>query len=73
MGALGLLPGGRADKRDAARELQRCVTKLRFVGGVVAMGSGLEEKGFDEVWGMAQRYSVPVMLREAWPSGVEVC
>lgn len=73
MVALTLLPSGQGEGREAARELQRCVTKLKFVGGVVAMGRGLEDRGFEEVWGMAQRFGVPIALREGWPSGDQVC
>lgn len=73
MVALALLPSGKGEGREAARELQRCVTKLKFVGGVVVVGRALEEQGFEEVWAAAQRFGVPVVLREAWPSGAEVC
>lgn len=41
--ALALLPSSPGDGKDAATELQRCVTRLRFAGGVVASGSGLED------------------------------
>jgi predicted TIM-barrel fold metal-dependent hydrolase len=72
--ALATLP---ATGNEAARELQRCVTKLGFVGGVVALrpdrnysyslGSGLEE-----VWSIAENYRVPIMLRDMWPTGEKV-
>lgn len=73
MVATALLPSRPGEGRVAAMELQRCVTKLRFVGGVVAAGKGAEDSGFEEVWGMAQKLGVPIMLREGWPSGDEVC
>lgn len=73
MVALALLPSGMGEGKEAARELQRAVTKLGFVGGVVVMGSALEDKSFEEVWGMAQRFGVPIVLREEWPSGDQVC
>ena len=71
--ALALLPSGEGEGREAARELQRCVTKLKFVGGVVAAGSTLEDRSFEEVWSIAQRFGVPLCLREGWPSGDQVC
>lgn len=73
MVALALLPSGQGEGMEAARELQRCVTKLKFVGGVFATGRGLEEGGFEEVWAMAQRLGVPVVLRDGWPSRDQVC
>lgn len=69
---LALLPSGQGEGREAARELQRCVTKLRFAGGVVAVGAGLEDVSFEEVWVMAQRLGVPIVLREGWPTGDQV-
>ncbi|KAJ4983715.1 amidohydrolase [Stagonosporopsis vannaccii] len=65
---LALLPSSRGEGRDAARELQRCITKLKFVGGVVPVGAGLEDESFEEVWGMAQRLGVPILLREGLPT-----
>lgn len=65
---LALLHGGLGEGREAARELQRCVTKFKFVGGVVAAGREIEDRSYEEVWGMAQRFAVPIMLREYWPS-----
>lgn len=73
MAALALLPSATGEGRDAARELQRCVDKMKFVGGVVAVGSGLEDRSYDEVWSTAQRFSVPIVLREGWPSSDQVC
>lgn len=73
MVALALLPSGKGEGREAARELQRCVTRLKFVGGVVEVGNALEDMSFEEVWSMAQRFGVPVVLREGWPSGEQVC
>ncbi|KAH6615322.1 hypothetical protein C7974DRAFT_319649 [Boeremia exigua] len=69
---LALLSSGHGEGADAARELQRCVVKSKFVGGVVAAGSGLEDAGYDEVWAMAQRLEAPIMLREGWPSGNQI-
>lgn len=71
--ALALLPGGPGEGRDAAAELQRCVTKMKFVGGVIAVGRGVEDASFEEVWSVAQRLGVPIVLREEWPNGHQVC
>jgi predicted TIM-barrel fold metal-dependent hydrolase len=73
--AMAILP---ANGQEAARELQRCVSKMKFVGGVVgytpngvggvSMGNDLEP-----LWFIAARYRVPIMLRDMWPVGAEVC
>lgn len=76
--ALALLPSGPGDGKEAATELQRCVTKYRFVGGVVAFSRGgegdgsLDDASFEELWAMAEKYRVPVALREMWPTVSEV-
>ena len=70
--ALALLPSGKGEGKEAARELQRCVTKMKFAGGVVAMREGLGDQTFEEVWAVAQKYSVPIVLREEWPTGDKV-
>lgn len=72
--ALAVLP---MDGREAAKELQRCVVKLKFVGGVLGLkpdGCGGLTLGNDleEVWSVAARYRVPVMLRDMWPLGTHV-
>ena len=71
--ALALLPG---DGKDAAKELQRCVTKMKFVGGVVGARSldaaALLDSGYEELWATAEKYRVPIALRELWPTGAEV-
>lgn len=72
--ALAILP---VDGKEAARELQRCVTKMRFVGGVVGVqpdGRGGAALGneLDDLWSMADRFRVPIMLRDLWPVGAEV-
>ena len=71
--ALALLPSGPGEGSHAAAELQRCVTKMRFAGGVVAVGRGVEDESFEEVWGMAQKLGVPIVFREEWPNGHQVC
>ena len=71
--ALALLPGGPGEGKDAAAELQRCVTKMKFVGGVIAVGRGVVDRSFEEVWSVAQRLGVPIVLREEWLSVHQVC
>jgi predicted TIM-barrel fold metal-dependent hydrolase len=72
LAALALLPSGQGEGREAARELQRCVTKLKFAGGVISVGKGLEDDSFEEVWRTAAKLGVPVVLREEWPSTAEM-
>lgn len=73
--ALATLP---PEGKDAAKELQRCVTKTGFVGGVVALkpdGKGglmLGEGNMEEVWSTAAKLKVPIMLRDMWPIGASV-
>ena len=71
--ALALLPGGPGKGGEAAAELQRCVTRMKFAGGVIAVGRGVEDESFEEVRSAAQRLGVPIVLREDWPSGDQVC
>lgn len=76
--ALALLPSAKGGGQDAARELQRCVAKYRFVGGVVGLqhqsgGEGCSIDGsYEELWAMAVKFRVPIALREIWPVGSEV-
>jgi predicted TIM-barrel fold metal-dependent hydrolase len=72
--ALAILP---ADGKEASKELQRCVTKMRFVGGVVGLRTDSQEgiafgTAYEELWGSAENYHVPIMLRTMWPVGSEV-
>ncbi|KAH7414343.1 hypothetical protein DE146DRAFT_673931 [Phaeosphaeria sp. MPI-PUGE-AT-0046c] len=74
LAALAILP---ADGKEAARELQRCVTKINFVGGVVGLqpdGRGGIALGneLEELWSVADRFRVPIMLRDMWPVGAEL-
>jgi predicted TIM-barrel fold metal-dependent hydrolase len=83
--ALALLPSW--DAKEAAAELQRCVTKHRFVGGVIgvrkggwggsawegAMFGGEKDKEWDEVWRVAELYRVPLAIRVLWPTRDQVC
>ncbi|KAF1841175.1 uncharacterized protein K460DRAFT_410565 [Cucurbitaria berberidis CBS 394.84] len=76
--ALALLPSGAGEGKEAARELQRCIVKYRFVGGVIGLRSGSEGEGslvegsFEELWDTAEKYRVPIALREMWPAGSEL-
>jgi predicted TIM-barrel fold metal-dependent hydrolase len=69
--ALAMLP---ADGKDAGRELQRCVTKMRFVGGVLGLGqgNGMLDPAYKDLWTAAEKYRVPIVLRDTWPVGSEV-
>ncbi|KAF1911882.1 hypothetical protein BDU57DRAFT_460267 [Ampelomyces quisqualis] len=72
--AMAILP---IDGQEAARELQRCVSKMKFVGGVVGYkldGTGGVSMGNDleNLWITAERYRVPIMLRDMWPIGSEL-
>jgi predicted TIM-barrel fold metal-dependent hydrolase len=72
--ALAILP---PEGKEAAKELQRCVVKMKFVGGVVGLrpdGRGGLTLGTDmeEVWSTAAKFRVPVMLRDMWPVGAQV-
>ncbi|KAH7095723.1 hypothetical protein FB567DRAFT_556810 [Paraphoma chrysanthemicola] len=70
LAALAMLP---ANGKDAARELRRCVTKMKFVGGVVSIGPGTSlHEGFDELWDMAEKYRVPIAVRNLWPTEGEL-
>ncbi len=69
--ALSMLP---AEGKEAARELARCVGKMKFVGGCIglSMQIRLEGEEWEELWDVAVRYRVPVLLREMWPVGSQV-
>ncbi|KAF2739989.1 hypothetical protein EJ04DRAFT_262862 [Polyplosphaeria fusca] len=67
--ALALLPIG--DAKEAASELQRCVTKYRFVGGVLGFrrdGPMLDSSEWDAIWTVVEKYKVPIALRPLFPS-----
>jgi predicted TIM-barrel fold metal-dependent hydrolase len=71
--AMALLPT--ADGREAAWELRRCVTKYKFVGGVLGLQGNMAigTKILEELWGVAEQYRVPIVLKEIWPSLEQVC
>lgn len=70
--ALALLP---MNGTEAAKELARCVSKYRFVGGVIGLNRGLriDGEGWEQLWGLAERLRVPIMCREMWPLAFEAC
>ena len=75
---LALLPSRKGEAREAAKELQRCVTKYGFVGGVVGLKRGVDGERlvsgaeFEVVWDTAVKCRVPIALRELWPMVEEV-
>ncbi|KAF2120948.1 hypothetical protein BDV96DRAFT_469700, partial [Lophiotrema nucula] len=67
--AIALLPT--SDPKEAANELQRCVTKFKFVGGLLGIkrdGHRLDGVEWDVLWAVAERYKVPIALRPLFPS-----
>lgn len=74
--ALALLPCGAGDGKDAAKELQRCITKMQFVGGMLGFsgrnGLALYDASFEELWVMSEKYRVPIALKELFPVGSDV-
>ncbi|KAI4924934.1 uncharacterized protein J4E92_006971 [Alternaria infectoria] len=69
--ALSMLP---SEGKEAAKELARCVGKMKFVGGCIGMSRNikLEEAEWEDLWDVAERYRVPILLREMWPVGSEI-
>lgn len=70
--AMALLPCWGA--KEAASELQRCVDKYKFVGGILGYRRGgwderqYDAQAFEELWAVAARYKVPIALRPLFPS-----
>lgn len=73
---LAILPVGEGQGHEAAVELQRCVTKMKFVGGVVALSRGCTavfgDKSYEELWSTAEKLHVPIVQRDMFPKGNEV-
>jgi hypothetical protein len=69
--AMAMLP---ADGKEAAKELARCVGKYKFAGGVLGLSRNvrLDDGGFEELWDTAERFKVPITLRELWPASSQV-
>jgi predicted TIM-barrel fold metal-dependent hydrolase len=71
LGAVGLLPS--QDIQEAAKELRRCVTVLKMVGGVVApvgFPRPLGDSYFDPLYEEAQKLNVPVGIHGAPSRGL---
>ncbi|KAF2002872.1 hypothetical protein P154DRAFT_532736 [Amniculicola lignicola CBS 123094] len=67
------------DAKEAASELQRCVVKYKFVGGMLGFstdrkewGRQVNDKAFDALWAVAERYQVPIALRVMFPTNAQV-
>ena len=59
------------DPLAAARELERCVTHLGFLGALVdnhAEGNFYDSEAYDPFWAKAEELDVPIYLHPAWPS-----
>ena len=55
----------------AARELERCISKLGFLGALVdshAEGNFYDSEPYDALWAKAEGLSVPIYLHPTWPS-----
>ena len=60
-----------SDAVAAARELERCVKQLGFLGALVdnhAEGNFYDSAEYDQLWAKAQDLDVPIYLHPAWPS-----
>lgn len=68
--AMALLPT--EDAKDAARELQRCVTKYKFAGGALGVGERIDDAAYEDLWATAEKYRVPIALKETWPTREQV-
>lgn len=75
LSAFALLPTGTGQGNEAAKELQRCISKYKFVGGMLGLrrnkASAFDES-FDLLWSSAEKYRVPIALREQWPTASDV-
>lgn len=61
-----------SDAEECARELERCVLRLRFVGALIdnhANGRHFDSAEYDVLWGTASELDVPIYLHPTWPSG----
>ncbi|OBT61847.1 hypothetical protein VE03_08831 [Pseudogymnoascus sp. 23342-1-I1] len=67
--ALAVLPVG--DPVESARELERSVSMLSFVGALVdnhANGTHFDSAEYDILWQKASELDVPIYLHPTWPS-----
>ncbi|KAF2869979.1 hypothetical protein BDV95DRAFT_497277, partial [Massariosphaeria phaeospora] len=70
---LALLPA--TDPENAAHELERCVAKYGFVGGVLPVGRftpRLNDPRWERLWQVAQKWEAPIALRASWPTAAEM-
>lgn len=72
--AMAFLPS--SDPKEAANELQRCVTRYKFVGGMLVFRRDGEHdvnrEEWDALWTMAEKYKVPIALQPALPGQDQV-
>ena len=70
---VALLP--QQDPRLAAEELERCVESFGFLGGVMRpnriAGRTVDDPAYDVVWSAAERLDAPIVLHEAYNSGID--
>ncbi|KFY57788.1 hypothetical protein V496_06335 [Pseudogymnoascus sp. VKM F-4515 (FW-2607)] len=67
--ALAVLPVG--DPAESARELERSVSMLNFVGALIdnhANGTHFDSAAYDVLWEKASELDVPIYLHPTWPS-----
>src|SRR5256885_269537 len=68
---VGLLP--QQEPKLAAAELERCIERHNFVGGVVRpnriAGRTIDDPGFDALWSTAAALDAPVITHEAYIGG----
>jgi predicted TIM-barrel fold metal-dependent hydrolase len=69
--ALAVLPV--SDPAESARELDRSVSILKFVGALIdnhANGTHFDSAAYDILWAKASDLDVPIYLHPTWPSAV---
>lgn len=60
-----------SDQKACAKELQRCVRQLGFVGAMIdnhVYGKFYDGKDYDVFWSKAEELEVPIYLHPTWPS-----
>ena len=60
-----------SDAAECARELERCVSRLGFVGALIdnhADGRHFDSPAYDMLWAKASDLDVPIYLHPTWPS-----
>jgi len=70
---IALLP--QQDPALAVDELERCVTRHQFVGGVIRPnrigGRTVDDPAFEPLWAAATELDVPIVLHEAYFGGID--